>query len=129
MSIVRALSSQVLLISRDGDPTTSLIVLTKNNVLLCLNFLYLVPNFTCPIIHTTEKSLVPFSLLLPSRYLYIFISSFLSLLFSRMNSLSFSSYERCSNLLITFVTVLWTCYSAHTSLLWGSLEKDTAFKI
>ena len=58
------------------------------------------------------------------RYLYRWLRSPLSLLFSRWNrpsSLSLSLYEKCSSLLIIFVALCWSCSSMSVSLLhWGA---------
>ena len=68
---------------------------------------------------TTEKSLALPSVLSPHQILIHIGEIPLSLLFSRLNhpsSLSFSLYERCSNPLMIFVALGWTCSSKSVSL-------------
>lgn len=82
---------------------------------------------------TTEKSVAQSSLpppTIPIRCLYMLKRSLLSYLFWRLKKTSFpnlSSYVRCSNLLIIFVAVWWTCSSLSMSFLYWGAPKWTQY--
>lgn len=121
-------SSCILSISKDGDSTTSL-----SNLLQCLTILQKVLSFLllfkwntlcfglCPLflahpLNTTERRLAP-SPLLPSYLSRIYKTSW-AFSFSKLNSLvslSLSLYNRCANLLITFLAPCWICFSMSVS--------------
>lgn len=70
----------------------------------------IVPSASCP---TTEKALALSFLFPPIKYLYTWIRSHLSFLFSwliSLNSLSLFSYEKCSHYLIVFLAFSRTCH-------------------
>ncbi|KAK4827084.1 hypothetical protein QYF61_014186 [Mycteria americana] len=105
--LLRAPSILTLNVSRDGESTTSL-----GNLFQCLTTLIL-KNFFL----VSSLNLPPFRPPLSTERLQCLPGSLLFSKLSNSNSLSLSSWERCSIPLIIFVALLWTCSNRSVSFL------------
>ncbi|KAK4832342.1 hypothetical protein QYF61_021871 [Mycteria americana] len=136
----RTMSRQILNISKLGDSTTSTGSLCQCSVTFVVQkcFLMFRGNLLCfrlcplPLVlspGTNARSLAPFSLHPPFKYLYILMRSIPGLLFSRLNnprSLSLSAQERCSKpFIIIFMALYWTHSSMSMSRLYCGAQNWT----
>jgi len=129
--LLRAPSNLALNTAREGASTASLGNLFQCLTTLRIKNLFLRTNRTLPFfslkrlplvlsLHVLVNSPSPAFLLAPFGYWKAGRRSLWSLLFSRLNSpnsLSLSSWERCSSPQIVFVALLWTCSNRSMALL------------
>jgi len=119
--LLKAPSNLAVNASREGTSTTAL-----DNLFQCLTTLIVKNFFLISSLNLPPFSLKPFTGKFKARYRKAAIRSPQGLLFSRLNnssSLSLSSQQRCSSLLIVFVTLLWTHSNPlHVLLVLGAPE-------
>jgi len=99
-------------------------------LILKWNFLHFILSTLLPVHNSEESYSVIFSHRHLIRYLYTLRRPLLSLLFPRLNNpsgLSLSFCFRCSDPLIVFVALCWTCSSMFVSLLYCGIRFTQKF--